>query len=173
MQLTDKITEHFSALEIFGKCGIPDDQTLVANGVRLCETLLEPMREDWEAHIIDDNLGGSPAIKIVVGYRSPAHNAKVGGALASRHMLAEAADIACDVRWQDLRDGRGTDRDAARMTTFATWVERWVRNHPVCGGIGIYTEARTGQLYWIHLDIRPRPNGHLAMWAGHHVGSEV
>jgi hypothetical protein len=172
MRLTDKITDHFSAMEIFGRCGIPDDPDLVANGVRLCETVLEPMRTDWARYLAENNLDGSPAIKIIVGRRSPSHNAEVGGAPSSRHITAEAADIACDVRWQELREGRGSDRDSARMATFATWLERWVRNHPEVGGFGIYTETRTGQLYWCHVDIRPRPNGHLTIWAGHHVGSE-
>jgi len=172
MNLTDQITPHFSASEIFGRCGIPDEPWIVANAIRLCTTLLEPMREAWAEHIIADNLGGTPVIRVIDGYRSPRHNAAVGGAGASQHMRGTAADICCDVDWRALREGHGTPRDQARMEVFATWLERWVRAGDACGGFGIYTESRTGQLYWCHLDIRRRVSGHLAVWSGHHLGSE-
>jgi|WetSurMetagenome_2_1015567.scaffolds.fasta_scaffold28043_2 uncharacterized protein YcbK (DUF882 family) len=171
MLITDQITAHFSVRELVGRSCVPDDPTICANLARLATTLLEPLRVDWEAHCLTDNLGGAPAIKVVDGYRSPSHNASVGGAKFSQHMLGCAADAAADVDWLALRDGRGTARDARRMQDFATFAERWARSHPVCGGIGLYTESRTGHVYWVHLDIRPRANG-LTVWTGHHRGSE-
>lgn len=36
---------------------------------------------------------GSRPLRIVSGYRSPAHNARVGGARRSQHLLGRAADI--------------------------------------------------------------------------------
>ena len=36
--------------------------------------------------------GGRP-LRIISGYRCPVHNARVGGAKASRHMVGDAADI--------------------------------------------------------------------------------
>lgn len=36
---------------------------------------------------------GSKPLRIVSGYRSPAHNRAVGGATNSRHMIGDAADI--------------------------------------------------------------------------------
>lgn len=36
---------------------------------------------------------GSVPLRIVSGYRSPAHNAAVGGAAESRHMVGDAADL--------------------------------------------------------------------------------
>lgn len=173
MQLTDMLSPHFSAQEIFGRCGIPDDPVLRENGRRLCQTLLEPAREDWAAYLLSSGLRGSPVWRVIVGYRSPAHNAEVGGVQASQHMLACAADVACDVEWDRLRDGIGSARDAQRMRLFATFCEQWAKTHDACGGIGFYSEQHTGQCYWVHLDIRPRIDGHLAMWSGHHVGSEV
>ena len=172
MLITDQITPHFSARELAGRSGIPDDPSICANLVKLATTVLEPLREDWEVFCINSNLAGSPAIKIVDGYRSPAENAAVGGAGKSQHMLGCAADICADVNMGALRDGQGNERDAKRMQDFATFVERWARNHDQVGGMGIYTEQRTGQLYWLHLDIRARIDGHLTVWAGHHVGSE-
>jgi len=42
--------------------------------------------------VLRAELGGAP-IRVLSGYRSPAHNADVNGAPASQHMLAAAADI--------------------------------------------------------------------------------
>lgn len=38
-------------------------------------------------------IAGNKPLRIVSGHRSPAHNAAVGGASASRHMVGDAADI--------------------------------------------------------------------------------
>lgn len=172
MLITDQITPHFSARELAGRSGIPSDPDVSKNLIRLATTLLEPGREEWAKHITEDNLGGSPAWTVIDAYRSDAVNTEVGGASQSQHPRGCAADVACDVDWRALRDGRGTDRDARRMQDFATWITKWVYRGDACGGIGIYTELHTGQLYWVHIDIRPRVNGHVATWTGHHVGSE-
>lgn len=172
MLITDQISEHFSVRELVGRSGVPGDPRLCANLVRLVTTLVEPFRSDWEAHILSSNLGGSPIIKTICGYRSPAVNASVGGAEFSQHMLCCAIDGAPDVDWIALRDGQGTERDAHRSQLFGAFAEQWAHNHPACGGLGIYTEQRTGQLYWVHMDIRPRVNGKLTVWSGHHIGSE-
>jgi hypothetical protein len=172
MDINDQITPHFSVRELCRGSGVPADEGVRTNLVRLATTLLEPAREDWAKHLVEKGIGGSPAWKIIDGYRSPFHNAAVGGAGKSQHMLGCAADVACDVDWAELRDGRGTVRDAVRMQAFGTFAERWAHSHDVVGGFGVYTESHTGQLYWVHLDIRPRVNGRLAVWSGHHVGSE-
>ena len=173
MLITDQLTPHFRASELAeGRERLPDDPALCANLAKLAATVLEPLRVDWEAHIREDNLGGMPSINVVDGYRSPAENARVGGAQQSQHMLGCAADICADVHMAALREGIGTARDARRMQDFVTFVERWARTHPAVGGLGIYSEQATGQLYWAHVDIRPRVNGHLAVWTGHHQGSE-
>ena len=172
MLITDQLTPHFRASELAeGRARLPDDPEACANLAKLAATLLEPLRVDWEAHIHDDNLGGMASINIVDGYRSPAENARVGGASKSQHMIGCAADICADVHMAALRDGQGTDRDARRMQDFATFVERWARSHDACGGLGIYTAVPSGQLYWVHVDIRTHANG-LVVWSGHHVGSE-
>lgn len=169
----DNFSPHFSRRELLGVDTTPASAAVIANLSELATTVAEPLRTDWEAHIIEDNLGGSPFITVIDGYRSPAHNAGVGGAKNSQHMLGKAADISCDVDWRALREGRGSSRDVARMQAFATFVERWARNHEACGGLGIYTESHTGQLYWLHLDTRPRVAGRLTVWSGHHIGSEA
>ncbi|EMK10130.1 MULTISPECIES: D-Ala-D-Ala carboxypeptidase family metallohydrolase [Leptospira] len=60
---------------------VPDERQ-IANLKRLCETILEPLREAI----------GRP-IQVNSGYRSPAVNRKVKGSVTSQHMAGEAADI--------------------------------------------------------------------------------
>lgn len=55
---------------------------------KLCETVLQPIRDLW----------GKP-MKVLSGYRSPELNDAVGGSPTSQHRRAEAADISTeDVR---------------------------------------------------------------------------
>lgn len=175
---SDILSTNFRAYEFAEKVGqgeaLPTDPELVQNLLRLVGHGVQPFRNSWAKHIIEDGLGGSPRIGVICGYRSPEHNTAVGGAPASKHMTCEAADICCDVDWRALRNGVGTIRDVERMRDFVTFAERYVNRSEgdAFGGFGIYSEARTGQLYWIHLDVRPRENGHVARWTGHHVGSE-
>jgi uncharacterized protein YcbK (DUF882 family) len=66
-------------------------------------------------------------LRIVSGYRSPAHNKRVGGALRSQHLYGRAADIPA---------GRATVEQAARA-----------------GAVGI--GSRGG--WAVHVDTRPGP----------------
>ena len=72
---------------------------------------------------------GSP-IRLLSGYRSPYHNAKVGGAVFSQHLLGTAADIAT----------AGHDREA--MLAFSKAVGFM--------GFGYYNT-------FLHVDIRSTP----------------
>lgn len=78
---------------------------------------LEDMRREW----------GKPLV-IVSGYRSQAHNAKVGGAKASKHMEGTAFDISCKPSEQEGMIA------AARKAGFV--------------GVGRYD-------HWIHVDLGP------------------
>jgi uncharacterized protein YcbK (DUF882 family) len=79
------------------------------------------------------------AITVTSGYRSPARNAKIGGARNSKHITGEAADI----KVQGM-----TPREVASV------IERLIADGRMLeGGLGIY---RT----WIHYDIR----GTRARW---------
>ncbi|EMP02333.1 D-Ala-D-Ala carboxypeptidase family metallohydrolase [Leptospira santarosai] len=64
-----------------GLVNVPEERQIV-NLKRLCETILEPLREAI----------GKP-IQINSGYRSPAVNRKIKGSITSQHMAGEAADI--------------------------------------------------------------------------------
>lgn len=137
-----KITEHFSVEEFACRDGTPYPAEWI-------ETRLRPLCEALE--VIRAELG-SP-IRILSGYRSPAHNSKVGGAKQSQHMLGTAADIVCD---------RATPQKAYFVA------RRLYREGKIkIGGAGLYAS-------WIHLDVRPpKPDGSLYTWEGKGVGSEA
>lgn len=102
---------------------------------------------------------GGP-IRIVSGYRTPAWNAHVGGAKLSQHMQGLAADICPMVA------------SAAKHACVIDLHRRIIRLYgegrlPLLGGLGDYPGK------WIHVDVRPRLDGHLAQWQGTGVGSEI
>lgn len=111
---------------------------------RLCERVLEPLRTHFAGPLV-----------VVSGYRTEQYNRRVGGALLSRHVQGDAADI----RPVDLGD----------LPRLKSTVE-WMLEHgflTALGGYGVYPG-------WIHVDCRPRgPYGHVARWGGAGVGSEV
>jgi uncharacterized protein YcbK (DUF882 family) len=69
-------------------------------------------------------------LRIVSGYRTPAHNAAVGGAKHSRHMYGDAADI-----------------PAGRATLSEAWS---------AGAVGVGTSGQ----WATHVDTRPGPRRH-------------
>jgi len=104
-------------------------------------------------------LWGGP-LRVVSGYRSPAWNAKVGGAGASQHMEGRAADIAPLVK-ADAMETCCADLYARILRAISTG------QLPLVGGMGLYRG-------WLHMDVRPKPaDGHIARWVGSGVGSEV
>ena len=77
------LTEHFTDAEL-GVAGA--DPRLIENAKFLCETILEPIRAQFGP------------VKIHDGYRSPEHNASVGGKPTSWHQFdanQAAADFDC------------------------------------------------------------------------------
>jgi hypothetical protein len=89
-----KVGNHFELSEFIvsqtaARHGLPNEPPVAAvKAIRaLCANVLDPLREKL----------GSPVV-ISSGYRSPAVNAKVGGAASSQHCKGEAADIVCPGR---------------------------------------------------------------------------
>jgi hypothetical protein len=176
LQLNDLLSSHFHAYEFAEHDGqldrLPADPVKCQNIARLAAEGLEPLRKAWLQLISMDHLGGEPAIKVICGYRSPEHNRRVGGAERSLHLEGLAADICCDVNWRAIRAGRGSERDAQRMDTFASFVEKYIDHGENFGGFGVYRVVGSDAIYWLHVDLRPRVNDHVARWTGYHVGSE-
>lgn len=86
-----KLTENFSLEEMIASQtaanrGIDNtpDQWQIENMQRLCENLLQPLR---------DAIG---VINVSSGFRSPALNRAIGGSRTSQHCKGEAADIKCN-----------------------------------------------------------------------------
>ncbi len=108
----NRITEHFKLKEFACK-----NSEAVIVSEKLCYVL-----EAIRAHF------GKPVI-VNSGYRTPEYNAKVGGAVKSRHMLGIAADI-------QIAGVKPADVAAYARTLMPTY-----------GGIGIYST-------FTHIDIR-------------------
>ena len=78
---------------------------------------------------------GKP-ITITSGYRTAAHNAKVGGSKSSQHLLGRAADI--QVRGVSVED-------------VAAYAESLM---PTWGGVGRYPVKAGRAKGWVHVDTR-------------------
>jgi hypothetical protein len=173
MLLTDRLTDHWTVSELCRPSDWPAlarDEGAQLHLRRLAVAALEPLRV----------LCGCPLIA-VSGYRSPAHNAEVGGAQASQHMMGRAADITpADVDWSGLRAHflrkPGYEEFTAKMAADQERIRQLdllvehslARELSAVGGVGLYLQSG-----WVHLDIRCRGlQDHVARWHGNDFGSE-
>ena len=76
------------------------------------------------------------AVVITSGYRTAAHNAKVGGAKSSQHLLGRAADIRVQ---------------GASVEDVAAYAESLM---PDWGGVGRYPVKAGRATGWVHVDTR-------------------
>lgn len=77
-----QLTKNFTRQEFDCKDGTPVPQMYMPNVFRLAQNL----------QVLRDHIG-EPVFVSGSGYRTPAHNKKVGGAPASQHLTAKGADI--------------------------------------------------------------------------------
>lgn len=135
-----KLSEHFN-LDEFVRSekedqGVPDG--VLHHLMELCVNVLEPLRAKL----------GKP-IQITSGYRSPAHNAAIGGAKNSLHTTGMAADLSV-----------GDIPDQIKVAAILSKI-------PAVGGIGLYEVKGI-----VHVDIRPhvgRPTTWLEKANGQYV----
>ena len=130
------ITPHFSVAEFASHDHVPYPAEWVMSRLAPLCAMLETIRAEFDRPMV-----------IVSGYRSPAHNAEVGGASASQHMQGRAADIVLV--------------NVKPSVVHARVLELYEQGRlPALGGLGKYDG-------WVHVDIRPQnPAGHLARWEG-------
>lgn len=124
---------HFTWAELACKDGTPVPANLRANARRLA-LALEQLRRA---------LGGSP-VHLLSVYRTASHNASVGGARASRHLMADAADI--DVPRTLAAWSRASGRTRTRDE-----LEHAIRAIRAVHGVGDYPNGG------LHMDARPGP----------------
>lgn len=122
-----KLTTNFSLSE-FNKHNFTVPTDVLRNLIELAKNL-QVLRDEVKK-----------PIKITSGYRSPEHNAKIGGAKASQHITGKAADIKIEGM---------TPKQVAAV------IEKLIAAGKITeGGIGIYKT-------WVHYDIR----GTKARWS--------
>lgn len=134
-----KLTTHFTTREFDSHDGKRTPAAAIPSIIYLCEWWLEPMRKQFGP------------IKVVSGFRSVEHNAAVGGAQHSVHMLhtplparARGSELLAAASDVIPRDGT--------VAEWAAWARRHRRSNPHLhargrGGIGTY--VRSG---FVHLD---------------------
>jgi|TARA_R100001460_G_scaffold21717_2_gene44241 uncharacterized protein YcbK (DUF882 family) len=91
------MTKNFSKSEFMSKCGADMPEEVYHNVVKVANQL----------QYLRDYL--NKPIKVNSAYRSPEHNAKVGGVPKSQHLLGKAADIVVkdmptDILYQYIED---------------------------------------------------------------------
>ena len=152
------VSRHFTLPEFACHGGEPYPDVWIDERLTPLCSVLDQIRDAW----------GGP-LTVVSGYRTAAFNGALiqasqfrngglsGVAQNSQHVQGRAADI---------RPDNPTEMRNAQLWDLikALYADGHGRIN-MLGGLGIYTG-------WVHVDIRPRLNGHLAMWTGAGVGSE-
>ena len=95
---------------------------------------------------------GDHPLRVLSGYRTPAHNRTVGGARHSQHVRGRAIDLAPPRGWT--------------VTGFHAVVRAVAREDPRIGAVGYYR-------WGVHVDTRPRRKGRLVAWSAVGQGTQM
>jgi hypothetical protein len=135
-----RLTRHFIVEEFDSHDGgrVPPEHYAALE--HLCDWLLEPLRSDFGA------------VQVLSGYRTYAHNASVGGARLSVHLLrtplpGRRTDSSTNAAAADVRCATGAPPQWARWAR----AERRASDHLATrgrGGVGLYPS-------FVHLDTGP------------------
>ena len=109
------LSSHFADTELGVEPGSGATPQQVANAQTLCSVLLEPIRSQFGPIAVDD------------GYRTPEHNAAVGGAATSQHLYL-GENSAADIR--PLGELLETVFDWIRLESGLDWDQLILESHP-------------------------------------------
>lgn len=131
---TKELSANFDVSEFHSKDGEKVPATHHAPLKELCDHMLEHLRKKYGRCTVHS------------GYRSEAHNDRVGGARFSKHRYDEnPGQVAADVSFE-----RGTPRQWARSARWRFRTKRiWNRRRR--GGVGMYPNSG-----FVHVDSGPR-----------------
>lgn len=132
------ITPHFSLDEFACRDGSPYPREWINERLRPLCLALEALREAC----------GGRAVTVLSGYRSPAYNAKIGGARLSQHVEGRAADVQVN--------------GLAPSDVHRVALDLHLAGRVRLGGLGLYPS-------FVHVDVRPGVR--LARWSGSRVES--
>ena len=148
----ERVSEHFTVGQF-----VTDHSTKA--GAKRFALITTPLLETLE-HLLATLKGkgwNGTTLTILSGYRTPLHNARVGGAAISRHIYGDAVDLIADAdgdgAMDDLNDDGSSDREDVEWL-IAQFMRQAI---PVTmGGAGSYeTQGPAGA--FLHLDTRGTP----------------
>ena len=126
-----KLSPNFNQSEIFPGGVLGASKLNILKARYLCLLLLEPMREHADV-----------PLRITSGYRTPQHNAEVGGAGKSDHLYL---DLSAAADFKVVAD----EVEAANARLFA-WAAETLR--PAFGQLIAYLSA-PGAVAWLHVSL--------------------
>ena len=149
------ISQHYRLQDFICHLSVPFPQFIALSPVLL-------KKLEWiTLYLKDYSQNPEARLTILSGYRPPGYNQSVSGALWSRHIYGDAADIIVDLSPRDSRmddlnqDGRIDRADALVLVKFIEEIEKISGSS---GGLGIFDRGKQGPS--IHIDAR----GYKARW---------
>ena len=135
MKLMGGPSRHLMWAELACHDGTPYPEAWQTTRAMLLARAFEAIRAEW-----------SLPIAVLSAYRTPTYNAKIGGAKNSQHVQGRALDLA--------------PPEGVSVYDFWTRIVEIAQKAGI-GGVGYAPPSEGG---YVHVDIRPMPDGRLAQW---------